>query len=209
MRMLITLDAAAFSYFARTSIYKAASEQRQSCQLLQQQEHLHQLCQRQGLQAHSYSTLPGPVGTFTLIYDTLDEAIATGLIKDSDAAALEPSLFLILPRLAIVQGVVGARLPESAEAFKVPFEAFTPHLCRTIPIEALAALRSLPSSDLKTLKRVLAGMEPPRQVWQTDLFRSICAAADQVSRGQGAEWAEMLQRGMPARCIFVGHVAQY
>lgn len=180
----------------RASVYKAASEQSRSIQALEQQSLLHKLCASQGLPNHAYRTLPGSLSTFTIICDTLDDAISSNFIDESEAAALDPSLFLTVPRLAVVQGIVSMQMPTSVEVVKLPFETLVPTLCQSLPIESVVAIRSLDEIDLQTFKGMLAGLEGPQKEWQISLFRSVCTTADQVSHGHGAEWAGLLQRGV-------------
>lgn len=179
----------------RTSICKAAGEQSHLARALQHQSQVHQLCKAHGLPAAAFSSVPAPATTFQLVLEALEESINQKLITAADAADLSPTLFLVLPRLALVRGALNVQLPKGPEAFKLPPDTFLPKICRTLPVESVQALRRLGAYDQMLMKRILAGLDSPKTPMHFDLYRSICTAADRISHGQGAQWANLVQRG--------------
>lgn len=180
------------------AIHRAATDQLHSSQALSDQEQLQLRCHEAGLPGHITACVPvpAPASTFTLVFDALNTSIEEGFVDETDAAALDPSLFFILPRMALLSGVLQAVRPPCMEARKVPLQVFAPRLCQDLNPAVMLAIHHLDAREQHTLRRVLAGQDAgssdPRLL---SIYRAVCMTADKVSHSQGAQWVSLVQRG--------------
>jgi hypothetical protein len=119
------------------------------------------------------------MSTQDLVYSTLERSIDRGLIDEDEATSFDPIVFLSLPRLAVLLGVVGAQIPsdwpvhddvntqaetEGEEAVAIvdggggtSLTIFLPRICRALSNSTIMQLRSLSDSEVTTLSEMLAG----------------------------------------------------
>jgi hypothetical protein len=147
------------------------------------------------------SQVIGIMSTQDLVFSTLERSIDKGLIGEDEAASFDPIVFLSLPRLAVLLGVVGAQIPlgwPMLEDVTTPSPAteteaeegavadaggaggggstsltiFLPRICRALQNSTIRQLRSLSGSEVTALSEMLAGKRK---------------SADRGGRGQDAD----------------------
>ncbi|GAA95118.1 uncharacterized protein L969DRAFT_95912 [Mixia osmundae IAM 14324] len=123
-------------------------------------------------------SLASPMSTSDVVKFAIEKAIDDDLLTTDSMLAMDPKVFVVVPRLSLLYGITTASLPtqwtllddltseigdaELASLFwsEVPAAIFLPRVCRAMTNDAIRQVGSLSPDDTVLLARMLAGHSP-------------------------------------------------